>query len=115
MTTFVIRKLCRNVGERRMDSGYYDPSTLAPDEQPAYPTTAYPYVKPPRSSAARTLTRFRRKPAARLPSMWCAADGRRVVEILAALSQGGRVSAQADCPRQISNVGAGMRHHDLDP
>ena len=31
------------------DSGYYDPSTVAPDEQPAYPTTAYPYVKPPRS------------------------------------------------------------------
>ena len=52
MTTFVIRKLCRNVGERRMDSGYYDPSTVAPDEQPAYPTTAYPYVKPPRSSCS---------------------------------------------------------------
>jgi hypothetical protein len=26
------------------DSGYYDPSTDAPDEQPTYPTTAYPYV-----------------------------------------------------------------------
>ncbi len=37
------------------DSGYYDPSTAAPDEQPAYPTTAYPYVKPPRSSC-RTQT-----------------------------------------------------------
>ena len=35
-----------------MDSGYYDPSTVAPDEQPAYPTTAYPYVKPPRSSCS---------------------------------------------------------------
>ena len=49
------------------DSGYYDPSTVAPDEQPAYPTTAYPpraseqptyptaaypYVKPPRSSCS---------------------------------------------------------------
>jgi hypothetical protein len=32
------------------DSGYYDPSTVAPDEQP--PTTAYPYVKPPRSSCS---------------------------------------------------------------
>jgi hypothetical protein len=39
------------------DSGYYDPSTVAPDEQPtvapdeqpAYPITAYPYVTPPRS------------------------------------------------------------------
>jgi hypothetical protein len=30
-------------------SGYYDPSTVAPDEQPAYPITAYPYVTPPRS------------------------------------------------------------------
>ena len=34
------------------DSGYYDPSTAAPDEQPAYPTTAYPYVKTPRSSCS---------------------------------------------------------------
>ena len=34
------------------DSGYYDPSTVAPDEQPTYPTTAYPYVKPPRSSCS---------------------------------------------------------------
>jgi hypothetical protein len=34
------------------DSGYYDPSTVAPDEQPAYPTTAYPYVTPPRSSCS---------------------------------------------------------------
>jgi hypothetical protein len=32
------------------DSDYYDPSTVAPDEQPTYPTAAYPYVKPPRSS-----------------------------------------------------------------
>ena len=32
------------------DSGYYDPSTVAPDEQPVYPTTAYPYVTPPRAS-----------------------------------------------------------------
>jgi hypothetical protein len=32
------------------DSGYDDPSTVAPDEQPAYPTTAYPYVTPPRAS-----------------------------------------------------------------
>jgi hypothetical protein len=39
------------------DSGYYEPSTIppdeqptaAPDEQPPYPTTAYPSVKPPRS------------------------------------------------------------------
>ncbi len=34
------------------DSGYDDPSTVAPDEQPAYPTAAYPYVKPPRSSCS---------------------------------------------------------------
>jgi hypothetical protein len=42
------------------DSGYLDPSTVAPDEQPtvapdeqpAYPTTAYPYVKPPRSGCS---------------------------------------------------------------
>src|ERR1700681_962874 len=34
------------------DSGYDDPSTVAPDEQPTYPTTAYPYVKPPRSSCS---------------------------------------------------------------
>jgi hypothetical protein len=34
------------------DSGYYDPSTVAPDEQPTYPTAAYPYVKPPRSSCS---------------------------------------------------------------
>jgi opacity protein-like surface antigen len=33
-------------------SGYYDPSTVTPDEQPTYPTTAYPYVKPPRSSCS---------------------------------------------------------------
>ena len=32
--------------------GYYDPSTVTPDEQPTYPTTAYPYVKPPRSSCS---------------------------------------------------------------
>src|SRR6266446_9265588 len=29
--------------------GYYDPSTVAPDEQPANPIAAYPYVTPPRS------------------------------------------------------------------
>ena len=34
------------------DSGYDDPSTVAPDEQPTYPTAAYPYVKPPRSSCS---------------------------------------------------------------
>jgi hypothetical protein len=34
------------------NSGYYDPSTAAPDEQPAYPTTIYPYVEPPRSSCS---------------------------------------------------------------
>jgi hypothetical protein len=34
------------------DSGYYEPSTVAPDEQSAYPTTAYRYVKPPRSSCS---------------------------------------------------------------
>jgi hypothetical protein len=34
------------------DSGYYDPPTVAPDEQPTYPTTVYPYVKPPRSSCS---------------------------------------------------------------
>ena len=33
-------------------SGNYDPSTVTPDEQPTYPTTAYPYVKPPRSSCS---------------------------------------------------------------
>ena len=41
--------------------GYYDPSTVTPDEQPTsptavypptYPTAAYPYVKPPRSSCS---------------------------------------------------------------
>jgi hypothetical protein len=34
------------------DNGYYDPSTVAPDEQPSYPAAAYPYVKPPRSSCS---------------------------------------------------------------
>jgi hypothetical protein len=34
------------------DSGYYDPSTVASDEEPTYQTTAYPYVKPPRSSCS---------------------------------------------------------------
>ena len=34
------------------DSGYDDPSTVAPDEQPTYPTTAYPYVTPPRSGCS---------------------------------------------------------------
>ena len=33
-------------------SGYYDPLTVTPGEQPTYPTTAYPYVKPPRSSCS---------------------------------------------------------------
>jgi hypothetical protein len=33
-------------------SGYYDPSTVTPDEQPTYPTAAYPYVRPPRSSCS---------------------------------------------------------------
>src|SRR5262245_42488128 len=33
-------------------SGSYDPSTVTPDEQPTYPTAAYPYVKPPRSSCS---------------------------------------------------------------
>jgi hypothetical protein len=33
-------------------SGYYDQSTITPDEQPTYPTTAPPYVKPPRSSCS---------------------------------------------------------------
>jgi len=32
--------------------GYYDPSTVTPEEQPTYPTAAYPYVKPPRSSCS---------------------------------------------------------------
>jgi hypothetical protein len=34
------------------DDGYYDPSTVAPDEQPTYPTATYPYLKPPRSGCA---------------------------------------------------------------
>src|SRR6516165_3760212 len=33
-------------------SGYYDPSTVTPDEQPTFPITASPYVKPPRSSCS---------------------------------------------------------------
>ena len=33
-------------------SGYYDPWTVTPDEQPTYPTAAYHYVKPPRSSCS---------------------------------------------------------------
>jgi hypothetical protein len=33
-------------------SGYYDPSTVAADEQPTYPTAAYPDVKPPRPSCS---------------------------------------------------------------
>jgi hypothetical protein len=32
--------------------GYYDPSTVTPEEPPTYPTAAYPYVKPPRSSCS---------------------------------------------------------------
>jgi len=32
--------------------GYYDPSTVTPEERPTYPTAAYPYVKPPRSSCS---------------------------------------------------------------
>jgi hypothetical protein len=32
------------------ESDYYDPSTVAPDEQPTDPTAAYPYAKPPGSS-----------------------------------------------------------------
>jgi hypothetical protein len=39
-------------GDSGYGSGYYDPSTVAPDEQPTYPTAAYPYVKPPRSSCS---------------------------------------------------------------
>ena len=34
--------------------GYYDPSTVTPDEQPTYPTTAYPYVKPRSSCSTQT-------------------------------------------------------------
>jgi hypothetical protein len=34
------------------DSDHYDPSTVAPDEQPTDPTAAYPYAKPPGSSCA---------------------------------------------------------------
>jgi hypothetical protein len=34
------------------DNGYYDPSTAAPDEQPAYPITTYPYAKPPHSGCS---------------------------------------------------------------
>jgi hypothetical protein len=33
-------------------SGYYDPPTVTPDQQPSYPTAAYPYVKPPRSGCS---------------------------------------------------------------
>jgi len=33
-------------------SGYYDPSTVTPAEQPTFPITASPYVKPPRSSCS---------------------------------------------------------------
>ena len=33
-------------------SGYYDPWTVTPDEQPTYPTAAYRYVKPPRPSCS---------------------------------------------------------------
>jgi hypothetical protein len=32
--------------------GYYDPSTVTPEEHPTYPTAAYPYVKPPRLSCS---------------------------------------------------------------
>ena len=32
--------------------GYYDPSTVTPDEQPTYPTAAYPYVQPTYPTAA---------------------------------------------------------------
>ena len=37
-------------------SGYgnYDPSTVTPDEQPTYPTAAYPYVKPRSSCSTQT-------------------------------------------------------------
>src|SRR5262249_50976140 len=34
--------------------GYYDSSTVTPDEQPTYPTTAYPYVKPRSSCSTQT-------------------------------------------------------------
>jgi hypothetical protein len=34
------------------DSGYYDSSTVTPDEQPSNRTTAYAHVKPPRSSCS---------------------------------------------------------------
>src|SRR5215468_6629059 len=34
--------------------GYYDPSTVTPDEQPTYPTTAYPYMKPRSSCSTQT-------------------------------------------------------------
>jgi len=34
--------------------GYYDPSTVTPDEQPTYPTTAYTYVKPRSSCSTQT-------------------------------------------------------------
>jgi hypothetical protein len=33
-------------------SGYYDPSTVTPDEQPTYPIAAYPYVRPHHSSCS---------------------------------------------------------------
>ena len=34
--------------------GYYDPSTVTPDEQPTYPNTAYPYMKPRSSCSTQT-------------------------------------------------------------
>src|SRR5262249_29085807 len=34
--------------------GYYDPSTVTADEQPTYPTTASPYVKPRSSCSTQT-------------------------------------------------------------
>jgi hypothetical protein len=38
------------------DNGYYDPSTVAPDEGPTYPTQPYPNMNPPRRSGCSTQT-----------------------------------------------------------
>ena len=44
----------RATGSGYDDGGYYDPSTVAPDEEPTYPANAYP--NPPRRLGCSTQT-----------------------------------------------------------
>ena len=72
----VHRRFSRVWGDGYYDgSGYYDPSTVAPDEEPTYPANPYPNPPARRLGCSTQTYKVPSKAAARLPSKWFAAEG----------------------------------------